>query len=295
MCPLLRFPGVNVLEWACVYRKFRKPIAPYPLFTGVIDHPETTKAITRALTYGHCGVHVYWSPFSAGKSTYLRHITPKLVGEGKLAGAILTEGGLSDVDVSEWMYQELGMWHMNNNLAVHLADLLQKHPCTTTMENKDPGAGGHIRKPYAIIIDGFDETMRTADQRVLQNLIVTLAGTGHRTKLFTVVLAVTQIDNARTVLSWNGRQKIDLIGPRPERFKWQRPEIVALAKELAETNANGRSTIISDELIDICSLGGTPGVVIDAHCEDPDIPALKNKVEKISAMWGRAEELHKLC
>lgn len=66
-----------------------------------------------------------------------------------------------------------------------------------------------VPPPTSFVIDQFDHLM--ADSRT-KNLLISLAEQSMRTKQFNMLICVTSWKNAEEILSWNGGEKIYILG-----------------------------------------------------------------------------------
>ena len=259
-------------------RRFSAPIEPFPLKTDFVDRKATRAALGESMAYDHCGVHVFWAPPSAGKTTFLRSVIPELMQQGQITGGVYLKGRRTTHTPLTWLYDSLDIVNPGQSVNERLRILLEK---------SDP------RSPHMVIaIDQFDELHSSLHLGELRSLVTSLATSSVGSKAFSVVLGVSRVEIAREILTWNEGQKIYLVGD-PAEFKWEESEVVDLAEKLAERNVHNRSTMLSRELIDLCCQAGTPGMVIDAHCFPGD-KTLPLKVEVVADAWNRGEELNRL-
>lgn len=241
------------------------------LKTDFIPKADAINALVNSFTDDHCGVHVLWAPSGAGKSTFIGKVLTDLREQGKIAGCGIFQGCSLTEHPSKWLSDCLEISNPTPDLVARMSSIL------TDMKKPDDG-------PYIITIDRFDELMNETNLNHLQSLVVSLAAESVRTKSYAVLVAVSEVRNATTVLSWNQGKKIQVVG-HPVSFRWNRSEVEELAIRLAKNNTD----MMSDKDIDLCCLAGTPEFVFRIHSsryESRD--TFRKEADQLASQWERA-------
>ena len=267
--------AIPLVERYFLKRRMNVSVKPYPLVTTLVENPSTRSALETALTDPHVGVHVFWAPNGAGKSTYLRSVIPRLHIDKRITGAGYFRGSAGNP--TEWLQDALGIASAKPSVVERFASLLGDVEFGTA--------------PYILAIDQFDELVTQPHIADLENLIVQLATASLGSKSFAVVLGISDIDLAKEVLTWNGGEKIRLVGD-PATFKWNEEQVVSLASKLADKQIAGQG-MMSDAHVAVCCVAGTPGTIIDVHTNQKMLDYYKKHAQLLHATWTRADELNK--
>lgn len=182
-----------------------------------VDREPFTAAITTCLESRRSGVFVVWAPPDSGKSIYLQRAAQKWQSTG-------SSNQKRHVRLfSNYSTNENPNCLLQNALHVHDSQDLQIQLGSTDYE-------------LAIVFDQFDEAFH-GDNELLRNFIVELAAAAKSSKKFRVFIILQSPQKAKTVLGWNGSQKIYLCGEFPglntdslHKLKWTHREGYAFLK-----------------------------------------------------------------
>jgi hypothetical protein len=162
---------------------FRRPIKQSDNY---IPHPIFEQGIEDAILNDNCGVYVLWGNFD--KNSTLRHVALKLQEKYIISGVL----GITCNDT--WKeYESLQEW-LYSNLPIHK----QKYP---------KPLGQYIDSPQRVLlfIDQFDKLMAHPKCKLFTE---SLAEDSCMTKVYTVVILVTNKTYYNEILSWNFYSKI---------------------------------------------------------------------------------------
>jgi hypothetical protein len=179
-------------------------------------------------------VLVYWSPFSSGKTYALKDLTVKLQNSETYVKYIDGEDSVGCTTSSEFLFRSIG---------------LPKESIVGDIGNVLPDSSGSTKT--TIIIDHFEALMRFPDT---ESLIRALARECYDKNAYRVLLCITPLDQAVSVLKWNGGHKIRLAF-WPHAARWDSPILDALVRKEF-------STLAPDQIADVvryASICGSPG------------------------------------
>lgn len=223
-------------------RAIRSPVLPLELKqgAGLISHPSQL-ILQRAIDHPQCGAFVLWAVQGSGKTAYLRQAASNLIRSDRNALFL---------DAAEFKHQH----HVHPLLWLHsaLGNLKPDLPYASFLPL--PTHGIYSPPPTCIIIDQFDHMI---NHEHAESFIVGLAEKSRLTKRFSVIVSVTNPENARTVLRWNGGEKIKLVGG-PQVSCWGAEHVRALIQQLPLLDHQ------RDKLLELGTIAKTPAYVLDA-------------------------------
>lgn len=167
--------------------------------TPFVACESATHCISQAMDDRRCGVSVLFAPAGSGKTTLLLQEALRRKREGE---HIVYTTGLTDKAAFLELLDIKGSF-------IQVSDLVTKPKRTT------------------LILDQVDEaTVRSGLRALIQELAVD--STRHKT--YTVVVAVSRISAAKTLIELNGHTKIRLVG-KGNVFRWNKNQIDAYISE----------------------------------------------------------------
>lgn len=203
---------------------FRTPIAPFKLNTPFVEKDHLVQGLRQAFESRACGVHVYWAPNNAGKTTYIRHVA-ELVRQNSSSVEGVRVIDLNFLtpsshvkDMWSWLARALQLEASTQSLSALLSpSRFFQFVC---------GVSGDDRRHYVLVLDQFDEVVRrySSGRNDLHGFVQGLATESVNNKRFSVILVVQDPVLARDLLRFNGGSKIRRIGT-PAILKWGRNEV----------------------------------------------------------------------
>ena len=247
-----------------VMRAIRSPISQIELKQGMglVSHPSQL-VLQRAIDHPQCGVFVLWGVHGSGKSSYVRQAAADLLQKNR--HTIL-------LNAASYKYQR------HPHPLLWLNDALNLDPDLDYSPFLPPAVPGiYSPPPTCIFIDQFDHMFNHPDA---QSFIVGLAEESRLTKRFSVIVSVTNPENAQTILKWNGGEKIKLVGD-PGIGCWNNEHVRALVQQLPLRD-DQRGT-----LIELGSIAKTPGFVLETAFAGVPINDVfhRDKAQELHARW----------
>jgi hypothetical protein len=225
-----------------VKRAIRTPALPieFKRDAGLISHP-LQQILQRVIDHPQCGAFVLWAVHGSGKTTILRQAAGNLIRSDRNALFL---------DAAEFKHQR----HVHPLLWLHAALGNLEPDLSYASFLPPPTHGIYSPPPTCIIIDQFDHMIH---HEHAESFVVGLAEKSRLTKRFSVIVSVTNPENARTVLRWNGGEKVKLVGG-PHVGCWEADRIRALIQQLHLPDDQ------RDKLLELGTIAKTPAYVLDA-------------------------------
>jgi hypothetical protein len=179
------------------------------------------------------GLLVYWGPFSSGKTTSLKDLAVSMQDEGRIVKYIDAKGFAfsQSSTFSAFFKTRIGM-------LAEAADPLSYLP--------------HSEYAVIIIIDHLEDVMMLQDTKAV---LMSLTRSSSSTKTFKVLVTVSPLSYARSILYWNGGTMIRLAGS-PGCGQWKMDQIRALASKTPHLQA--LTPTEREATIRLGAIAGTP-------------------------------------
>jgi hypothetical protein len=223
-----------------VMSAIRNPISQIELKQGLglISHPSQL-ILQRAIDHPQCGVFVFWGVHGSGKSLHGRQAAFDLLRKDR---------HVLFLNAANYKHQR------HPHPLLWLNDALDLDPDSDYSPFLPPAVPGiYSPPPTCIFIDQFDHMFSHPDA---ESFVVGLAEESRLTKRFSVIVSVTNPANARTILKWNGGEKIKLVGD-PDVGCWNKNHVSALVQQLPLRDDE------REKLVELGSIAKTPGFVLE--------------------------------
>jgi hypothetical protein len=204
------------------------------------------------MEFPDCGVFVFWGPYQSGKTEALYALQKRLQNKGRRVEAYNAASFGPGMHIYSWFLEQLTCIPGCTAESIHLNTVLPKALPGNKMGFSFPAT--------TFIIDHFD---RVFDYELLghvEGFVVNYAQQSNGGKRFNILLSVSSVANAETILSWNGRRKI-LLAMRPESARWSAPYF----KNLLDVLLSSKHTEWTPEKMELlmyrCVKAGSPNIV----------------------------------
>lgn len=249
-------------------RRILTPVSPLNLQDATYSINERfSNGVRDKITSKIGGVHVICGPPGCGKTTRIRQEIIEAKRKNQIEGALMLCGSADDVELSsdgsllEWIREGAKLKNMS------FSETLNSYK---------------FDRPIVVVIDQFDHLYGFKDTK---RTLVSLAENSTLLKKFTVILAMNDVQFAKEVVSWNGREKITHFKPQ----KWTKQELRPVFDYLFS-----QRKFTEDEKYHIEELGeraGTCGFVLKRIITMFDLESLKYEAESIHQHWIHLESL----
>lgn len=270
-------------EWYAatqVRARLKQPVEPFILTPrdSYVPNAKLEHCIYKSATRGFGGgIDVLVAPAGVGKTYATEQVLNKLQTNSEIDGCcIVPMNELNGSAPRVRVLKELGVpeEYISKSPDTHFSEIIPENLSRTV-----------------IVMDQFDH-LESYD--LLRSFVTSVAEDSTRTKKYRVLLLVTNVNFAKTILGYNSMEKIRPASGafNPAEFKWD----VDMCMELHSKLANEKMPLEMENVRRLSSLAGTPGFVIDLnHCEDLDDPATKTYFEIFAKeryiLWTRMKSL----
>lgn len=242
--------------------------------------------LTKSMSSQVGGVKLLWGIQGSGKTTTVRVLANQLLNEDRISGAIIIKPP-DDAKIcgpAGWFRSQLS------------DDVGQLLKADEYISNLLPHASRHendIIKPFLFIFDQFENERANEGLRVF---LKTLAEDSSLTNSYVVLVVVADAVKVKEMYSWNGHQKIVMVGGRnPSQYKWGKYEVDAWVTAYAKTHERELGDADIEHIREKAVQAGTPAFLVHT-LEDVSCSAQQDiapKAEYYAHQWDAAAKI--LC
>lgn len=284
------YPYIKTSTWYNKYklrRLVKVPITQYSL-TGSfppIKHPYLEENIKKAATFNTAGVHVLWMPSGAGKTCALKKTAMELIEDKALYGGVYINY------LHNWINKDQNLFE-----AFKLALNIQKEEKSRKISSLLPS-----EERVLIIIDQLDNVLNSSfTKEELKTFIVSLAEDSYNnSKKFVVILAISDLNLANSILKWNDKEKILPILPHDfdvMKLKWNEDQLSELYNQLIDFHCITHTSSQKNKIMNLSIKSGTPRYILKCILNSlfsaDDVQILDMQAEIDEKNWITARKIY---
>lgn len=202
-------------------------------------------AIEQAIKNPLRGARVLFAPYNSGKTTAVHNVVANFQKNKTIAGALIT---------SDWttVTESLGIWIRESKFGLQSTNAIHGPLSDAISATQD--------SPLVIVFDQFDDIMLTRPLEA-KVLITNLAQDSYLKRNYVLLVVVRSMSFFKTILTWNGGQKIRPCFLDILEFKWKRED---LEKLMGSFKSDSQwTTEQRTDILDAAVKAGTPGFLLE--------------------------------
>ena len=216
---------------------------------------------------------MFWGLYQSGKTETLQALQDRLEQSGRQVHSFNAANFRKGEDLDAWFLEQL--------ICIP-GCLCQSISLNQILPGPVKGEGPFTRPATTIIIDHFDAVMKRGNIGNIEKFVADYAQQSHGGKRFNVLLCVSSVEYAKTILNWNGRRKI-LLAAQPDCQRWTAPSVTALINALVPPEWDSCQ---KEQLIRCGVKAGSPSFVTLLNLGRDDVVKHLPRAEIIDADWN---------